>query len=78
MEYPFKSSPKEDHTTSTQPGVSPASLASFFRCEAGATMIEYALVAAIISLGALGAMQTLGCQISVVYDNIGSSLTSAL
>lgn len=42
--------------------------------ESGQDMIEYALVAALIALAAIGAMNTLGSKISNEFNTVGSSL----
>jgi len=45
--------------------------------ESGQDLIEYALVAALVGLGAVAAMKTLGTTISNAFTSVGSSLTSA-
>jgi pilus assembly protein Flp/PilA len=42
--------------------------------ESGQDLIEYALIAALIALAAIGAMQTLGSKISNEFNSVGSSL----
>ncbi len=51
---------------------------SFMRDESGQSLIEYALVAGIIGLGAVLAMTSLGTKISSAFSTIGSQLTSAM
>jgi pilus assembly protein Flp/PilA len=51
---------------------------NFVRDESGQDLIEYALVAAIIALGATAAMTSLATSISTAFSKIGSSLTSAV
>lgn len=46
--------------------------------ESGQDLIEYALVAALIGLGALASMKTLATTISTAFGSIGTSLTSAV
>ena len=53
-------------------------LADFFCDESGQDLIEYALVAAIIALGATAAMTSLATTISGAFTKIGSSLSSAI
>jgi pilus assembly protein Flp/PilA len=53
-------------------------LSSFIRDESGQDLIEYALVAAIIALGATAAMTSLAGSINTAFSKIGSSLTSAI
>ncbi len=51
---------------------------SFMQDESGQSLIEYALVAGIIGLGAVLAMTSLGTKISNAFSTIGSQLTSAM
>jgi pilus assembly protein Flp/PilA len=46
--------------------------------ESGQDLIEYALVAAIIALGATAAMTTLATTISSAFGTVGSKLSSAV
>ncbi len=43
--------------------------------ETGQTMVEYAIVAALIAIAAMGAIEALGGGISTVFGNIVSSIT---
>ncbi len=45
--------------------------------DSGQDLIEYALVAALIALGALVGMKTLANDIGNAFNNVGSTLTSA-
>ncbi len=45
--------------------------------DSGQDLIEYALVAALIALGALVGMKALATDIGTAFNNVGSSLTSA-
>jgi pilus assembly protein Flp/PilA len=45
--------------------------------EAGATAIEYGLIAALIAVAAIAAMQGLGGALSTTFNNTSSSMTSA-
>ena len=45
--------------------------------DSGQDLIEYALVAALIALGALAGMRTLANDIGTAFNNVGTSLTSA-
>jgi pilus assembly protein Flp/PilA len=45
--------------------------------ESGQDLIEYALVAAIIALGATASLKTVTTAITGVFKNIASSITSA-
>lgn len=42
--------------------------------DSGADMIEYVLIASLIALGAIAAMQSVGNKIAGYYSSIGSSL----
>jgi pilus assembly protein Flp/PilA len=51
-------------------------LLRFLRDEAGQDLIEYALVAALVGLGAVASMKTLSTKIGTAFTTIGTSLTS--
>ena len=53
-------------------------LSALIRDESGQDLIEYALVAAIIALGATAAMTTLAGSITGAFTKIGTSLTNAI
>lgn len=53
-------------------------LLKLLRDESGQDLIEYALVAALIGLGATAAMSTLAGTIGSAFASVGTSLTSAL
>ncbi len=67
-----------EQNDSSSPAIRPGPAATFLHADAGSTLIEYAIAAAIISIGAIAAMQTLGCQLSAVYNGLGNALTNAL
>jgi pilus assembly protein Flp/PilA len=46
--------------------------------EDGQDLIEYALVVALIALGATAGMQTVAADINNAFGSIGSSLTAAI
>ncbi len=48
----------------------------FVNDESGQDLIEYALVAAVIGLGAVTAMGTLATSIQGVFTSIGTTLTA--
>ena len=52
-------------------------LSGLINDESGQDLIEYALVAAIIALGATAAMTTVSKDITAVFTKIGTSLASA-
>jgi pilus assembly protein Flp/PilA len=45
-------------------------LAAFFRDESGATMVEYAILVALISVAAIVIIFTLGQQINNTFDKV--------
>ena len=45
--------------------------------ERGATLVEYALLVALVAIAAVGALQVLGTNISTSFSNLGSQVTSA-
>jgi pilus assembly protein Flp/PilA len=50
----------------------------FLRDESGQDLIEYALVAALIALGAAASMKTLATVIGTAFTDVGTRLTSAV
>ena len=44
------------------------------RCEEGANAIEYALVASLIAIAAVGAFNYLGNKIDTMYNNVSNHL----
>jgi pilus assembly protein Flp/PilA len=49
----------------------------FLKDESGATMIEYGLVAALVSVAAIIALQILGGQLQVIFNTVSSYLSGA-
>ena len=47
------------------------------RNEKGATAIEYGLIAALIAVAAITAMQSLGTNLSTTFNKVGNSMTTA-
>ena len=45
--------------------------------ESGQDLIEYALVAALVALGAVASIRTVGTKLSTAFTYIGTSLSSA-
>ena len=52
-------------------------LKAFLNDESGATMIEYGLVAALVSVAAIVALQLLGSQLQIIFDTVSSYLAAA-
>ncbi|MES2002482.1 MAG: Flp family type IVb pilin [Pseudomonadota bacterium] len=44
------------------------------RNEKGATAIEYGLIAALIAVAAIGAMQSIGTKLGTTFNNVSNSL----
>lgn len=49
-------------------------LKSFIKDETGATAIEYGLIAALVSVASILALQALGNSLSGIFDVVGSKL----
>ena len=49
-------------------------LMKLLRCEQGANAIEYALVAALITIAAVAAFQNLGNSVDTMYNNVENHL----
>lgn len=50
---------------------------NMIRDEQGATAIEYGLIAALIAVAAIAAMQSLGNELSTTFNNVKTELTEA-
>jgi len=55
-----------------------SNLMNLLRDESGQDLIEYALVAALIALGAIAAMNNVATGISNAFSAVSSDLTSAV
>ena len=49
-------------------------LTQILRCERGANAIEYAFVATLIAIAALGAFHALGDKIDTMYGNVSNHM----
>ncbi len=49
----------------------------FAKNEDGATAIEYGLIAALVSVAAIGALSALGDSLNTIFNMVSSELTSA-
>ena len=47
------------------------------RDEQGATAIEYGLIAALIAVAAITAMQSLGNELSTTFNKVGTNMSNA-
>jgi len=46
--------------------------------ESGATMIEYGLIAALISVAAIGALTAMGASVDQIFTYVSGQLTAAM
>lgn len=51
-----------------------ARILKLIRNESGATAIEYGLIAALIAIAAIGAMQSIGTKLGTTYNNVSNEL----
>jgi len=49
----------------------------FFKSDLGATAIEYGLIAALISVVIIAALQLTGNSLKTVFNNVANALTTA-
>ena len=52
-----------------------AKVIQFVRDEDGATAIEYGLIAALVSVAAIGALTAMGTSLSSMFNTVSSSLS---
>ncbi len=50
---------------------------TFLHDESGATMIEYGLIAALVAVAAIVALESLGTSISGIFTAVGTKIDSA-
>ena len=50
---------------------------AFLKDESGATMIEYGLVAALVSIAAILALQILGSELQSIFNTVSGYLSAA-
>jgi pilus assembly protein Flp/PilA len=55
-----------------------ANLRSLIADESGATAIEYGLIAALVSVAAIGALTAMGGSLEKMFDNVSKALDTAL
>jgi pilus assembly protein Flp/PilA len=51
-------------------------IARFMKDESGATAIEYGLIAALISVGIIAGVRTIGGELTDTFTDIGASLAN--
>lgn len=54
-----------------------STIVEFIRDDSGATMIEYSLIAALVTLGALAGFKALGTELGQMYDYLTSQIIPA-
>lgn len=54
-----------------------AKMIAFVKDEDGATAIEYGLIAALVSVAAIGALTAMGNSLSTMFNSVSSHLSSA-
>jgi pilus assembly protein Flp/PilA len=53
-------------------------LKTFLADEDGATAIEYGLIAALVSIAAIGALTAMGSSLSAMFGTVSSALSGAV
>jgi len=53
-------------------------LQAFCRDESGATAIEYGLIAALVSVAAIGALTAMGSSLKTMFTKVSSALSGAV
>lgn len=54
-----------------------STLDHFIEDESGATAVEYGLIAALVSVAAIGALQAVGTSVAAVFSMVSSTLGTA-
>ena len=54
-----------------------AKMTGFIKDEDGATAIEYGLIAALVSVAAIGALTAMGGSLQAMFTTVSSALSSA-
>ena len=49
----------------------------FYRDESGATAIEYGLIAALVSVAAIGALTTMGNTLNTLFTTVSNAMNTA-
>jgi pilus assembly protein Flp/PilA len=61
----------------TEEATSMSKIRKFFKSDLGATAIEYGLIAALISVVIIAALQLTGNSLKGVFENVGAQLSTA-
>ncbi len=51
---------------------------AFYNDESGATAIEYGLIAALVSVAAIGALTTMGNTLQTMFGTVSNSMSAAV
>ncbi len=51
---------------------------AFCNDESGATAIEYGLIAALVSVAAIGALTTMGASLQTMFGTVSNSMSAAV
>ncbi len=51
---------------------------NFIEDESGATAIEYGLIAALVSVAAIGALTTMGNTLNTMFSTVSNSMNTAI
>jgi len=54
-----------------------STIKKFIKDESGATAIEYGLIAALVSVAAITALQTLGGSLTTIFTSVSTTLSNA-
>ena len=54
------------------------SIGKVFEDESGATAIEYGLIAALVSVAAIGALTAMGSSLETMFNSVSDELTNAV
>ena len=52
-------------------------LKAFFHDDSGATAIEYGLIAALVSVAAIGALTAMGDSLNTMFSSVSNSMNTA-
>ncbi len=52
-------------------------LKAFIHDDSGATAIEYGLIAALVSVAAIGALTTMGDTLNTIFSSVSNSMNTA-
>ena len=55
-----------------------SALKRFVQDESGATAIEYGLIAALVSVAAIGALRLLGTSLNTMFSSVSTELNNAV